>query len=178
MAEERPDRIPPVEVAAAAEKGLKLRAQYRRGGTTAGIARAKDLKNRKPVSEQTIRKMVSYFSRHRTEKRADNFGDEENASTGYIAWLLWGGDLKNRKPVSEQTIRKMVSYFSRHRTEKRADNFGDEENASTGYIAWLLWGGDAGAKWAEQHKKALDKAKEEAKMRRFRPRHQENSPNP
>ena len=128
MAEERPDRIPPVEVAAAAEKGLKLRAQYRRGGTTAGIARAKDLKNRKPVSEQTIRKMVSYFSRHRTEKRAENFGDEENASTGYIAWLLWGGD--------------------------------------------------AGAKWAEQHKKALDKAKEEAKMRRFRPRHQENSPNP
>jgi hypothetical protein len=84
--------IPPAEVASAAEKGLKLRAQFRRGGTTIGIARARDLQNRRSLSDQTVRRMVSYFARHKVDKRADNFGDEENPSTGYIAWLLWGGD--------------------------------------------------------------------------------------
>lgn len=92
MAEAQNDHIPPADVAAAADKGLKLRAQFRRGGTTLGIARAKDIKNRKPLSEKTVRKMVSYFHRHKADKRADNFGDDENPSTGYIAWLLWGGD--------------------------------------------------------------------------------------
>ncbi|AXV16107.1 hypothetical protein CYG48_10635 [Neorhizobium sp. SOG26] len=123
-----PDRIPPVEVAEAAEKGLKLRAQYRRGGTMVGVARARDLKNRKNISEQTIRRMVSYFARHKVDKRAENFGDDENPSTGYIAWLLWGGD--------------------------------------------------AGQKWAEQHKKAMEKAKNEARMRRYKHPHSGSSASP
>jgi len=118
MQETGPDRIPPPEMAAAAEKGLKLRAQHRRGGTTAGIARAQDFKARKPVSDRTIRRMVSYFTRHKVDKRAENFGDEENPSTGYIAWLLWGGD--------------------------------------------------AGQKWAEEHRRAIERAKQEARMQRFR----------
>lgn len=36
--------------------------------------------------------MVSYFARHEVDKKAANFGDEEEPSVGYIAWLLWGGD--------------------------------------------------------------------------------------
>ena len=36
--------------------------------------------------------MVSYFARHTVDKRAPNFGNEDNPSAGYIAWLLWGGD--------------------------------------------------------------------------------------
>jgi hypothetical protein len=36
--------------------------------------------------------MASYFARHKVDKRADNFGSDEDPSTGYIAWLLWGGD--------------------------------------------------------------------------------------
>jgi hypothetical protein len=86
------DHRPPAEVAAAAEKGLKLRAEFRRGGTTVGIARARDLQHRKNLSEQTVKRMVSYFKRHNIDKRADHFGDEANPSAGYIAWLLWGGD--------------------------------------------------------------------------------------
>ncbi|MGK9051783.1 hypothetical protein QTA58_15635 [Neorhizobium sp. CSC1952] len=125
---EHPERIPPAEVAAEAEKGLKLRAQFRRGGTTAGIARARDLKNRKPLSDKTVRKMVSYFHRHKADKRAENFGDEENPSTGYIAWLLWGGD--------------------------------------------------PGRKWAEEHKKAIERAKQDARMRRFKRSREEIPPNP
>lgn len=128
MADKDGNRIPPAEVAAAAEKGLELRARYRRGGTMAGISRARDLKNRKPISDRTVRKMVSYFHRHKVDKRAENFGDEENPSTGYIAWLLWGGD--------------------------------------------------AGQKWAEEHKKEIEKARQEARTRRFKPPHQGSSPNP
>ncbi len=82
----------PDAVAAAADKGLKLRQQFRRGGTTIGIARARDLKHQKSLSEKTVRRMVSYFARHNVDKRSENFGDEENPSAGYIAWLLWGGD--------------------------------------------------------------------------------------
>lgn len=86
------DNRPPAEVASAAEKGLKFRAKFRRGGTTVGIARARDLLHRKSLSDLTVKRMASYFARHKVDKRAENFGNDEDPSTGYIAWLLWGGD--------------------------------------------------------------------------------------
>lgn len=36
--------------------------------------------------------MASYFARHQVDKRGKNFGNDEDPSAGYIAWLLWGGD--------------------------------------------------------------------------------------
>ncbi|MFW5642155.1 MAG: hypothetical protein ACOCY0_05245 [Roseicyclus sp.] len=86
------DLTPPAEVAEAAEKGLALREKFRRGGTDVGVARARDLKNRRRLSEETIDRMVNYFARHEVDKQASDFGNEENPSAGYIAWLLWGGD--------------------------------------------------------------------------------------
>ncbi|MDP0492546.1 MAG: hypothetical protein Q7Q71_15985 [Verrucomicrobiota bacterium JB023] len=86
------DFSPPQAVADAAEKGLQLRSEFSRGGTQVGVARARDLKNRANLSPDTIDRMVSYFSRHETDKSADNFGNEDDPSAGYIAWLLWGGD--------------------------------------------------------------------------------------
>lgn len=35
--------------------------------------------------------MVSYFARHEVDKRAKSFGNDQNPSAGYVAWLLWGG---------------------------------------------------------------------------------------
>lgn len=96
MADHNLDNRPPADVASAAEKGLKLRAKFRRGGTTVGIARARDLQHRKPLSDLTVKRMVSYFTRHKVDKRAVNFGNDEDPSTGYIAWLLWGGDAGQR----------------------------------------------------------------------------------
>jgi len=52
MADKDFDNRPPADVAAAAEKGLKLRAKFRRGGTTVGIARARDLQHRKSLFYQ------------------------------------------------------------------------------------------------------------------------------
>jgi hypothetical protein len=86
------DFVCPQAVADNAEKGLRLRAEFGRGGTEIGVARARDLKNRRALSPSTIKRMVSFFARHEIDKRARNFGKEENPSAGYVAWLLWGGD--------------------------------------------------------------------------------------
>ncbi|MAQ70898.1 MAG: hypothetical protein CL565_01765 [Alphaproteobacteria bacterium] len=86
------DTKPPQNVAHNAEKGLKLRDEHDKGGTDVGVARARDLKNRENLSENTINRMVQYFARHEVDKKADGFGNDNNPSAGYIAWLLWGGD--------------------------------------------------------------------------------------
>ncbi len=90
-AEEIDLRCPQV-VADNAAKGLRLRGQFGRGGTEIGVARAMELKARKSLAPSTIRRMVSYFARHEVDKRGRNYGNEDNPSAGYIAWLLWGGD--------------------------------------------------------------------------------------
>lgn len=82
----------PERVAEQARKGLALRREFRRGGTSVGLARARDLKNRRNLSPETIIRMTSYFARHEVDKEAAKFGDDEDPSAGYVAWLLWGGD--------------------------------------------------------------------------------------
>jgi hypothetical protein len=95
-AEERGDvdTKPTVTVAAAARRGLELRREYGRGGTAVGVARARDLSNRKELSIDTVRRMVAYFERHEIDLRAPaaKRGHPDYPSAGYIAWLLWGGD--------------------------------------------------------------------------------------
>lgn len=86
------DLTPPESVARAAAKGLKLRQEFHRGGTQIGVARARDLSHRRPLSEDTVRRMASYFARHAVDRQAKGFGDADNPSAGWIAWLLWGGD--------------------------------------------------------------------------------------
>jgi hypothetical protein len=90
-AEEIDLRCPQI-VAENAAKGLRLRGQFGRGGTEIGVARATELKSRRTLAPSTIRRMVSYFARHEVDKRGRNYGNEQNPSAGYIAWLLWGGD--------------------------------------------------------------------------------------
>lgn len=86
------DFTPPEEVAEAARKGLALRRRFRRGGTAVGLARGRDLKNRRNLSPDTVVRMTSYFARHAVDKDAPNFGNDADPSAGYVAWLLWGGD--------------------------------------------------------------------------------------
>jgi hypothetical protein len=92
MTKDRKETIPPISVAQNARKGLELRAQFKRGGTEVGIARAHQLSNREHIDQTTIKKMYSYFARHQVDKRGKDFGNNEKPSNGYIAWLLWGGD--------------------------------------------------------------------------------------
>lgn len=83
---------PPKGVAEAAARGLALRREFGRGGTSVGLARARDLANRRPVSLETIGRMVSFFARHGAQGAGKPPGAGEDPSNGYIAWLLWGGD--------------------------------------------------------------------------------------
>ena len=87
-----PTHIPPVAVADAARRALDLRASLppsRRAMTPTGLARARDLANRRPLSMDTIRRMSSYFARHAVDKDGEGWGVD---SKGYQAWLGWGGD--------------------------------------------------------------------------------------
>ena len=86
------DRTPPKAVADEAARGLDLREAHGRGGTEVGWRRAEQLSERRAVSDRDIKSMYSYFARHAVDKRARAWGDPEKPSTGYIAWLLWGGD--------------------------------------------------------------------------------------
>lgn len=85
---------PTQEMADEAELGLKWREEYGRGGTEVGVARARDISNRRNLSFETVQRMNSYFARHEVDKEAEgwNQGEEGFASAGRIAWQLWGGD--------------------------------------------------------------------------------------
>ena len=86
------DFTPPADAADCAEKGIELHKAFDRGGTDVGMARARQFKNRETMSPDTIERTVSYFARHEVDKDADGWGDEDDPSAGWIAWLLWGGD--------------------------------------------------------------------------------------
>lgn len=85
---------PTDEMAGEAELGLKWREEYGRGGTEVGVARARDISNKRNLSLDTIQRMNSYFSRHEVDKQASGWNDGEEGfpSAGRIAWQLWGGD--------------------------------------------------------------------------------------
>jgi hypothetical protein len=57
--------------------------------TSVGIARAKQLSNRQPVSIEVIKRMVSYFDRHAVDKQGSTWPDR---GKGWQAWNGWGGD--------------------------------------------------------------------------------------
>lgn len=85
---------PTEAMAAEAKRGLEWRAEFGRGGTAVGVARARDISNRTELSPRTIRRMVSYFARHEVDKEGEGFspGEDGYPSAGRIAWALWGGD--------------------------------------------------------------------------------------
>lgn len=83
---------------AEARRGLEWRQTYGRGGTEVGVARARDIANRRSLSRLTIGRMASYFARHEIDKQAEGFrpGEPGYPSAGRIAWALWGGDAGQR----------------------------------------------------------------------------------
>ena len=85
---------PTEAMAAEAKLGLEWRAEFNRGGTEVGVARARDISNRTNLSPDTIGRMVSYFARHEVDKEGEGFspGEDGYPSAGRIAWALWGGD--------------------------------------------------------------------------------------
>ncbi len=81
-------------MASAARRALKWKEEGKRGGTTVGLARANQLVKKESLSQSTVLRMHSFFSRHEVDKKATGFnsGEEGFPSPGRVAWDLWGGD--------------------------------------------------------------------------------------
>lgn len=91
-----PDTVfrPTLKMAAAARRGLRLRAKFDRGGTEVGVKRAHQLAEREALDAADVKAMHSFFARHEVDKQTGTHSWNSNSdpSAGFIAWLLWGGD--------------------------------------------------------------------------------------
>lgn len=107
-------------MASAARRALKWKDEGKPGGTLVGLARANQLKDREPLSESTVLRMYSFFSRHEVDKRATGFssGEEGFPSKGRVAWDLWGGDggyswsTSKRNTIMRERARKALRLLS------------------------------------------------------------------
>jgi HK97 family phage major capsid protein/HK97 family phage prohead protease len=130
------DSKPTEAMADEASRGLAWREEFGRGGTEVGVARARDLQNRRELSAETIRRMNSYFARHEVDKQGEGFSPGESGypSAGRIAWALWGGDAGQS--------------WARERAE-RMDRIDEQDRAAPGslklgdFVSWNSSGGRA-----------------------------------
>jgi lambda family phage portal protein len=84
--------VPPAAAADNARRSLEVRESKpasQRGMTPVGIARARDISNRRPLSESTVREMVAWFERHEVDKQGATWNQQ---GKGWQAWHGWGGD--------------------------------------------------------------------------------------
>ena len=131
-----PDSFEPTqEMADEAELGLKWREEYGRGGTEVGVARARDISNRRNLSFDTVQRMNSYFARHEVDKQAEgwNQGEEGFASAGRIAWQLWGGD------AGRDWAAVIIERYKTEQSACEIPHFSEEEEN-----AWIEWLSDKG----------------------------------
>ena len=77
-----------------ARRALRWKDDGFDGGTIVGLTRANQIVNKENLSEETVVRMFSFFSRHEVDKEAEGFfsGQEGYPSNGRVAWDLWGGD--------------------------------------------------------------------------------------
>ena len=114
-----------------AQKGLDWREEHGRGGTRVGAVRARQIVAGENLSDDTVKRMYSFFSRHEVDKQAEGFkqGEEGYPSNGRIAWALWGGDagyrwsktkvnqMKNDRAVSGKALEMIKNKVEEHNEE-------------------------------------------------------------
>jgi hypothetical protein len=86
------DLTPTQAMADAARRALEVRESKppsERGMTDTGIARARDLQNRRTLSPETVREMRAWFARHEVDKSGETWDQQ---GKGWQAWHGWGGD--------------------------------------------------------------------------------------
>lgn len=125
--------IPTSGMKSAAQRALDWHKEGRRGGTSVGLARANQIVNGTNLSDSTVKRMYSFFSRHEVDKKATGFnsGEEGFPSPGRVAWDLWGGD----------------SGFSWSRQKVASMNKSLQKGGSVGsFVMWSSSGGTAHGK--------------------------------
>lgn len=84
--------VPNDSMVSNAKRALEVRESKpasERGMTSVGLARARDIINKRALSEDTVRRMKAYFDRHEVDKQGETWKDE---GKGWQAWNGWGGD--------------------------------------------------------------------------------------
>lgn len=107
---------PPQSVADNAQQALDKRQAKppsQRGMTAVGLARARQLANKQPVSLETIQRMVSFFARHEVDKQGSTW---DSYGPGRQAWNGWGGDEGRQWAISilQEVSNMEVKAGSRH----------------------------------------------------------------
>jgi hypothetical protein len=132
------DLTPTSAMAAEGKRALAWRREGNKGGTSVGLARARQLSNRQELSPDTVRRMFSFFSRHEVDKKAEGFrpGEKGYPSPGRVAWAMWGGDAG------------FAWSRAKRNTLERIDGEGREKAAPDGlqvgdFVRWRASGGTA-----------------------------------
>ena len=125
---------------AEARKGLDWREEHGRGGTRVGAVRARQIIAGEDLSDSTIKRMFSFFSRHEKNKQAEGFkpGEEGYPSNGRIAWALWGGD------AGFSWSRKLVNQMKKE--DERSLRAGPNDLKVGDFVSWGSSGGRARGK--------------------------------
>jgi hypothetical protein len=129
----------------AAARALAWHKEGKRGGTSVGYARANQIVNGESLSDDTVKRMYSFFSRHEVDKKATGFnsGEEGYPSPGRVAWDLWGGDsgFAFARSKVKHTIKKMIEDEMQEVLEK------SKKSISVGQmVSWGSSGGSAKGK--------------------------------
>jgi hypothetical protein len=106
--------VPNDRMAANARRALEVRASKppsQRGMTAVGLARARDIQNKKALSADTVRRMKAYFDRHEVDKQGSTWDQQ---GKGWQAWQGWGGD------AGRTWANAIVERLNKQRTENSA----------------------------------------------------------
>ena len=126
-----------------AQKGLDWREEFGRGGTRVGAVRARQIVAGENLSDDTIKRMFSFFSRHEVDKEAEGFssGEEGYPSNGRIAWALWGGDAgfawsrrlveKMKKEEETRAVSGKALKMIQNKVEEHNEEVGDVKSKRT-----------------------------------------------
>ncbi len=108
-----------------AEMALKVREEKpdsQKGMTPVGLARARDLINKRPLSEETVRRMKAYFDRHEVDKQGSTWDEK---GKGWQAWNGWGGDAG--RTWANRIVNQLNKEQNRHYPHSYDDNNDDED---------------------------------------------------
>lgn len=119
---EESKNVPNDGMVSAAKRALEWKKQGKAGGTSVGFARAHSIVARENLSDSTVKRMYSFFSRHEVDKKATGFnsGEEGYPSPGRVAWDLWGGD------AGYSWSRKKAESLSKMEKSMEAKSFWDD----------------------------------------------------
>lgn len=113
------DFTPSVTMAENAKKALEEREKKppsQRGMTSVGLARARDISNRRSMSPQIVREMYAWFRRHEVDRSGSTWKDW---GKGRQAWNGWGGD--EGYEWAKQRVQQMNAADSKYREEQKAN---------------------------------------------------------